>query len=147
MLPVLRSEETMAVMSFGFTVPGSPPSVNHMYQQVERRSPTGNYRSVKKADAVADYQGLAAMVVRLARPKNWLNNYTEGEYIRVCYRFTLTRHADCDNLMKALNDSIAGALQVDDKWFLPCVTSKTVNAKAEAQVEVTIGPDEAHPHA
>ena len=132
----------MAVMPFGFTVPGMPPSTNHMYQQVERRTNTGNYRSVKKADAVADYQGLASMVVRLARPKNWLNTYKEGEYIRVCYRFTLSRHADCDNLMKALSDSVSVALGVDDKWFLPVALCKHVDPKCDPHVDVTIGPAE-----
>jgi Holliday junction resolvase RusA-like endonuclease len=132
----------MSVERMEFVIEGSPPSVNHMYQQVERHTAEGNYRSVRKADNVSEYQTYAAMVVRLARPKNWLNKYVVGEYIRVEYRFFLTRHSDCDNLMKALNDGISGALGVDDKWFLPCARSKVVSKDEKPRVEVTIGPAE-----
>jgi Holliday junction resolvase RusA-like endonuclease len=37
--------------------------------------------------------------------------------------------ADADNLLKALNDAIAKALNVDDKVFLPCVRSKAVDGR------------------
>jgi Holliday junction resolvase RusA-like endonuclease len=132
----------MSVERMEFVIDGAPPSVNHMYQQVERYTAEGSYRSVRKADSVSEYQTYAAMVVRLARPKNWLNKYVVGEYIRIEYRFFLKRHIDCDNMMKALNDAIAGALGVDDKYFLPSVRSKSVGKEEVPRVQVTIGPAE-----
>jgi Holliday junction resolvase RusA-like endonuclease len=136
----------MALKEFTFTVPGAPPSVNHMYEQVRRLSATGQSFGVKKGDAVAEYQTFAGMCVRLSKPKGWLDSWTEGTYIRVTYAFTLKRHADCDNLMKALNDAIAGALGVDDKWFLPSVLCKHVDSKSEPSVVVAISAAEGCSH-
>ena len=38
--------------------------------------------------------------------------------------FHLKRDIDCDNALKALNDAIAHALNVNDKAFLPSVEAK-----------------------
>lgn len=93
-----------------------------------------------KTRNVVEYQELAALCVRLARPSGWTP--PEG-YIRIRYAFYLVRSMDCDNAMKALNDAIAAALGVNDKRFLPCVTSKTVNSKEpNPRVVVEIGPSD-----
>ncbi len=95
-----------------------------------------------KRDDVLAYQVTAGHLVRLARPKAW--NPPEG-YIRVTYEFFLKRDIDCDNAMKALNDAIASALGVNDKRFLPCVRSKSVDPKEQnirVEVEIEDPPSE-----
>jgi Holliday junction resolvase RusA-like endonuclease len=111
---------------FEVVIPGQPPSVNHMYS----RSRTGG---VYKSPGVEAYQILVSHLVKLARPKGW----EPRRWIRIEYDFLLHRHADCDNLQKALNDAIAGALGVNDDCFLPCVKSKRTGAKADS-ASVTI---------
>jgi Holliday junction resolvase RusA-like endonuclease len=124
--------------SLTFIIPGAPPSVNHSYRPVKVRNKTGGTSlRMAKADSVLAYQTLVAHLVRLARPPRW--QLPEG-YIRVRYAFYLRRDIDCDNAMKALNDAIAGALGVNDKRFLPCVTSKTVSPKEDPRVEVELSP-------
>ena len=125
-------------MSWTVSIPGQPPSTNHMYTigKGYRRGGIA-YPKLVKADGVESYQTMAAMLVRLARPSGWT---WDGGLLRITYRFHLIDNVDCDNLLKALNDAIAGALDINDKWFLPNVESKTWGNKgAQARVEVTIG--------
>lgn len=110
-----------------FEIPGQPPSVNNMYTQIIlRRGANAPYRSVKKDSAVAAYQVGATYIARSSRPRGWKPN---GQQIRVSLDFQLKRDADCDNLMKALLDAIAIALDVNDRVFLPCTRSKTIGSK------------------
>lgn len=125
-------------MSWTVTIPGQPPSTNHMYK-IGRGFRRGGiaYPKMVKAEGVEEYQQTAAMLVRLARPSGWK---WDGGLLRLSYRFHLIDNVDCDNLLKALNDAIADALDINDRWFLPCVESKTWGNKgAQARVEVTIG--------
>lgn len=125
-------------MSFTVTVPGAPPSVNHSYHPVKVRNKAGgvSLRMAKTTDVLA-YQTLVGYLVRQARPPLW--QAPEG-YMRITYRFYLKRSIDCDNAMKALNDAIAQAIGVNDARFLPCVISKTVNAKeTDPRVVVEVG--------
>lgn len=104
-------------MSWSVTIPGPIPSTNHIYAYA-------NGHVYKKAGVEA-FQTIAAHLTRLARPKGW----EPARQIRLTYAFNLTRKADCDNLLKMLNDAIAQALGIDDDRFLPCVASKTLGAK------------------
>jgi Holliday junction resolvase RusA-like endonuclease len=104
-------------MKWNILIPGPIPSTNHIYGYA-------NGRVYKKA-GVETFQAVAAHLTRLARPKGW----EPAARIRLTYDFNLTRKADCDNLLKMLNDSIALALGIDDDRFLPCVLSKTMRAK------------------
>lgn len=89
--------------------------------------------------AVADYQTGVVLLTRSAMPARWR---PAGEWIRLRYRFFLKRSIDCDNAMKAMNDAIAQAIGVDDRRFLPCVTSKGVNPKEkDPRVEVEISDE------
>lgn len=114
---------------WSFTIPGSAPSVNHMYL------PAATHGKLRKAPGVEAWQTAVALIVRAAKPSGWM----PAIQIRVTYDFYLNRHADCDNLQKALNDAIAKALGVDDDCFLPCARSKTAGLpKAEARIVVEI---------
>jgi Holliday junction resolvase RusA-like endonuclease len=106
---------------FTFEVPGQPPSVNHMYVRVR-----GRWDRQTKAPGIEQYQQDVVYLCRASKPAGW--TVPEG-YIRLCYTFHLRRDADCDNLLKVLNDAIAMALNVNDRMFLPCVVDKTVGSK------------------
>lgn len=152
MLAKLRSSESVhgqAVTIWKATVHGQPPSQNHSYRPVKlhkkdqfgRPMYTPDGRAVTrigmaKETNVAEYQTGAAWEVRATRPSGWQHG---GGWIRISYCFWLLRRVDCDNAMKALNDAVALAIGVDDFFFLPCVTSKSVNSKEpDPRVELVI---------
>ncbi len=126
---------------WSFEIPGQPPSVNNMYTQIIlRRGVSAPYRSVKKDSNVAAYQVGATWLTKSARPRGW--KPTPGKQIRVMLDFELKRDADCDNLMKALLDAIAMALDVNDRVFLPCTRSKTIGSKdPKVRVEIDDGEE------
>jgi len=103
-------------MSWTFDIPGQPPTVNHLYVRVR-----GRWDRMTKAPGVADYQDLVVLLARQARP----SGYRPDGQIRVTYSFYLKRDADCDNLIKAIQDSLAIALDINDKMFLPCTLHKS----------------------
>lgn len=78
-----------------------------------------------KAPGVEAYQNDVSLIARNARP-SW---FAPTGQIRVRYSFHLKRDADCDNLIKMLQDAIASALGVNDRWMLPCVAQKTTGNK------------------
>lgn len=127
-------------MSWRVVVEGQPPTVNRLYQPgtgYRRGSGGGSIpytKWVKNAKADA-YQQLAALRTATARPSGWR---WRGGFVRLVYRFYLARDADCDNLLKVLNDAIAAKIDVNDRWFLPMVFSKRVVRESEARVEVTV---------
>jgi len=124
-----------------FEVMGQPPSVNNTYTQIIlRRGSEAPHRSVKKDSNVAAYQVIATYMTKLSKPKGW--TATPGQQIRIYLDFQLKRDADADNLMKALLDAIAVALNVNDRMFLPCTRSKTTgNKDPKVIVEIDDGSD------
>jgi Holliday junction resolvase RusA-like endonuclease len=130
-------------MSWKIVIPSQPPTVNHAYepQTAYRRTASGGnvpYSRIGKNAAAVAYQQAAALIVGTAKPSGW---QWQGGFIRLIYRFYLARDADCDNLLKILNDAIAAKIDVNDRWFLPMVMSKRVVRDHEARVEVTIIQD------
>lgn len=105
--------------------------MNTMYIVARNRSTGRPY--ITKAKGVETYQLIASAAARKARPAEW----TPRAQIRVRYAFYVKRDIDCDNALKALNDAIAIALDVNDKIFLPCVIRKTTGCK-EPYVQVWI---------
>lgn len=124
-----------AVGSWSVSIPGQPPSVNHMYRIVKQFRRNGvPYRTLAKTPEATAYQQAATLIVRTARPTGW----KPGTTVRLRYRMYLAKNQDADNSLKALNDAIANALGIDDMAFLPCVISKEVVPANQARVEVTI---------
>jgi Holliday junction resolvase RusA-like endonuclease len=121
-------------VSWRFTVPGQPPSVNHSYKIVRLRRRDGtSYQRFGKISKVADYQEMVAYMARAAQPMGWV---PEG-LIRVRYWMYVSRDIDCDNVLKAINDGLKWGLGVDDKRFLPCVVEKHTKEK-EPRVEIEV---------
>jgi Holliday junction resolvase RusA-like endonuclease len=120
--------------SWTVTVPGVPPSTNHAYRIVVQKRGQVPYRTLAKTPEAVNYQSVATMLVRAAKPYGW----KAGEQVRVGLRFYFPRRQDADNSMKILLDAVARALRVDDVCFLPCVLSKEIVPQKEARVEVTI---------
>ena len=128
------------------SVPGVPPSVNHMYLPRVTMTATGSYRSLRKADGVEEYQAIAAMFVKTTMPKAWrqaLEKHTG--YICIRYWFHLKRDIDCDNALKALNDAVAKAIGVNDKRFLPHVVDKYVGKNEDPRVDLEFSFHERQP--
>ena len=120
-----------------FEVPGTPPSVNHMYAPRERMG------AWYKTSDTSSYQSIAGLCVRLAMKKpwkEWLKTYT-GQLI--CnYWFHLDVDMDCSNAFKAIEDAIAHELRVNDSRFLPRAMGKTTGNK-KPYILVEISPLEA----
>lgn len=120
-------------MRWRVTIPSAPPTVNHSYKLVR----INGKQRLAKEEKVLEFQAMTAMFTRLAKPKGWAPASHE---IRVTYEFYLRHDIDCDNAMKALNDSIAQVLGVNDRRFLPCVVSKNVDrTELNPRVIVEIG--------
>ena len=123
-------------MNFSVTLPGQPPSGNHMYE----RSRGGG---VHKKAGVEAYQAMVTHLVREARPSGWKAN--ERVYVR--FWFFFGRDVDCTNAMKVIEDGIAMALcdgnhppaccTAYDRRFLPQAMFKSTGAK-EPSVDVEI---------
>jgi len=120
--------------TFRFQIPSQPPSVNHTYRIVTRHGKQGQtYKTLAKEEAVLQYQMVASLQARKAKPKDWK---PEGQ-VRIRFWFRLGRDADTDNLLKALDDAFAQAWGINDKVFLPCVVEKTTgNREPFVEVEV-----------
>jgi len=126
-------------MRWSVEIPGQPPSVNKMYRAgtgtIVRAGREVTVPTISKRADVAKYQMDAMLLIRSAKPSRWK---PEGQ-IRIEYAFYLHRDADGDNLLKALNDAIEAAIGVNDRWFLPCVTSKETGIPIrDARVVLTL---------
>lgn len=125
--------------SFTFTIPGQPMSWNRSYRQrvVKVRDgngqPTGKSRGGMFKTAEAEtYQDTVRWLAKLAKPKG----FAPTEVI-VAYDFTLWRDIDCDNVMKMINDALAEAIDLNDRYFYPTVLSKATGSKTPS-VTVTV---------
>jgi Holliday junction resolvase RusA-like endonuclease len=116
--------------SFTFVVYGQPPSTNHLYVRVR-----GRWDKMAKAPGVEQYQNDVVLITRSARP----SSFRPLGQIRLRYKFYLRTRIDADNALKALNDAIAKALDINDDRFLPCVEEKHVwKTEKDPRVEITI---------
>jgi len=117
---------------FEFMMPGQPPSWNHMYRWTTRNMAGRTVRIQVKTDEVNLYQTQLAFIARTAKPGSF---HPDGQIV-VTYEMYLARDLDADNVLKAVNDALAAALDVNDKRFLPIVLSKEAGDK---NPRVTVG--------
>jgi Holliday junction resolvase RusA-like endonuclease len=101
-------------------MPGQPPTWNHMYRWTTKRVNGKEIRIQVKTDEAALYQSQLTMLARAAKP----SDFTPKNMVVVRYHMMLGRDLDVDNVMKALNDALAKAIDVNDKKFLPVCTYK-----------------------
>ena len=127
-------------VSWSFVIPGQPPSVNKSYritrQQGWRKDGSPySYSTLSKRAEVLEYQSVAELVCRAAKPKGW----KPDGFVLVEMELSLVRHVDADNTIKAIFDAIQKATGVNDRWYLPCVRSSKVQQRPQdACVTVTI---------
>ena len=127
----------MTASAFSVLLPGQPPSWNSSYRIVHAKAKDRygqpvygddgsqkTYSTLAKQQAVKTYQTGAALLIRTARP----SGFRPGGFVYVVYDFALKRDIDCDNVMKALNDTLAQCLGIDDRMFLPVVIAKTTGS-------------------
>lgn len=123
------------------SIPGQPPSVNHLYKPAIRESAKGTYRGFTKVDGVENYQTVATLSVKMSIPKAWKDflQRDHSSQIRIKYEFHLSNDIDCSNAFKAIEDAIALAMGVNDKRFLPCAVSKDLgNREPWVDIEVSL---------
>jgi Holliday junction resolvase RusA-like endonuclease len=130
-----------------FIIKGQPLSWNHAYKRVtyKMRQPDGTMRVMNrmgKADGVEAYQEGIILLAKVARPSGW--THPKDTPIRIRYWFYTNPLIDTDNMKKLVNDAIAKAIGVNDKWFLTC---DVVNFKVQdghQRIEVEIDSDPGH---
>jgi hypothetical protein len=110
---------------FSVTMPGQPPSWNHMYRWTTRNVNGRQVRIQVLTDEANLYKSQLTMVARASKP----GSFQPVGGIIVAYTMRLGRDLDADNVMKAVNDSLAVALGVNDKLFLPVTLDKTSGNK------------------
>jgi len=110
--------------NFEFVMPGQPPTWNHMYRWTTKTVNGKQIRIQVKTDEASLYQSQLTMVARAAKPSDFK---PVGQVI-VAYEMLLDRNLDADNVLKAVNDALAVALDVNDKLFIPIVLMKTSGA-------------------
>lgn len=128
----------MSTSRFVVDLPGQPPSWNKTYRIIRLAAkdrngqpvlrPDGSlkkYSTMKKTAAVADYQTMAGFLINAAKPSDFK---PEGS-LYVLYEMFLTRNIDCDNVMKAIDDTLARCLEIDDNRFLPVAMLKETGSK------------------
>lgn len=127
--------------SWRFVIPGQPLSWNHAYKRVSYRSrqPDGSLKTLNrmgKADGVEEWQNGIIQIAKTARPSGW--THPENTNVRIRYRFYTNPFIDTDNMKKLINDAIAKALGINDKWFLTCdvVSIKTKDGLQRVEVEI-----------
>ena len=131
---------------FTVDLPGQPPSWNRTYRIVRLPAKDKHgqpvlgadgtqkkYSTMKKTEAVADYQTMAGYLINTAKPSAFK---PEG-LIYVLYELFLGRDVDCDNVMKAIDDTLARCLEVNDNRFLPVAMSKETGVK-DPHVKLTV---------
>lgn len=120
------------------TVPGIPPSVNHMYAIV--RMKTGRTINVPTAETKA-WMEAASLTARVAANcVGWLCQ-PKGVKVVVNLRFFWPdlRRRDTHNALKAMLDAWEGVLYEDDSYALPRIMDWSVdkaNPRIEAEIEV-----------
>lgn len=123
--------------SFKFRIPGQPPSWNGSYRITPNRRTKKLY--LGKSVEAGQYQMLlASPAARRAKPDGW----SPTGWIRVRYWMHFGHRMDPDNALKVINDGIAHGIDVNDKWFLPCVVEVTSGNK-EPYVEIEVEDVEA----
>lgn len=146
---------------FTFAKLPMPPSSNHQYwhqvmkgkggQQVARPTPTGDLKKFNKAVEV-EWKELNLVAVYKCRKllREWM---LRGQFIRVeVYAFFnyfdlftqqgVPKRMDASNRIKALHDSLATVLEIDDSWFWDCEIRKRETKNAESWCAVTFYPVE-----
>ena len=123
-------------MSWGFTLPGQPPSLNDLYEIGYRNDKRGRrYKGIIKNKDAQRYHDDAIPQIRVAKPSRWL----PAGQVRLRIRLFLAGDIDADNTLKVLSDAIQTATGINDKVFLPCIESKVTGLPPkEARVEVEI---------
>ena len=128
-------------MSWRFTIPGQPLSWNHAYKRVtyRQRQTDGSVRLMNrmaKVDAVDPYQEAIILIAKAARPIGW--THSKNQPVRILYSFYTNPVIDTDNMKKLINDALAKAIGINDRWFLTCdvVNEKVPDGQQRIEVEI-----------
>lgn len=108
--------------SWQFTIPGQPLSWNHAYKRVTYRQRTAQglvtMNRMAKVAGVDEYQQMIEMLAKVARPSGW--THPKDTPIRLKYWYYINPSLDTDNMKKLINDALAKAIGINDRWFRTC---------------------------
>jgi Holliday junction resolvase RusA-like endonuclease len=122
-------------------------SWNHAYKRVtyRQRQPDGSMKTFNrmgKADGVDTYQEAIILIAKAARPSGW--EHPKDTPIRIRYWFYTNPRIDTDNMKKLVNDALAKAIGINDKWFLTCDVVNIKTRDGLQRIEVQIDTDPGH---
>lgn len=134
-------------MSWSVTIPGQPVTFDMAYKTGKLALKRGG-RPVLNEDMTQRYvhrpiltdeargwRDTVEMLSRLAKPSRW----TPTGQLRVEIDLRLAHDIDADNTLKLVLDGLARGINYNDRYFLPCVRSKTTGRKvSEACVIITV---------
>ena len=134
-------------LAWRFTIPGQPLSWNHAYKRVtyRKRREDGSMDVINrlgKVDGVEDWQNGIIQIAKTARPSGW--THPKDTPIRIRYSYYTNPLIDTDNMKKLVNDAIAKAIGVNDKWFLTCDVVNIKTKEGLQRIEVEIDNDFGH---
>lgn len=125
------------MMTLRIVLPGTPPSVNHMYRRFTYGGRTMDVIT-RRAQA---WMEQAAWAARQAALESGWSLAPKGQkvVVRLWFWWPNRIRRDTHNTLKALLDAWEGILYADDYWVLPRVMDVRVdrdNPRIEAEVEV-----------
>jgi Holliday junction resolvase RusA-like endonuclease len=126
-----------------FTVPGQPLSWNHAYKRVTYRkrkadgSGMDTFNRMGKVDGVEKWQDGIAKIAKAARPSGWV--HPRDTPIRIRYWYYVNPSLDTDNMKKLVNDALAKAIGINDRWFRTCdvLVEKVPDGQQRMVIEIS----------
>lgn len=120
-------------MMLTLTLPGVPPSVNHLYSHV---AGGGKHRTPA---AVAWQTAAALYIAHAARQAGFVLPPQTPWALRLTVTAPRVWTFDLDNKLKALVDSIAQGLGADDRYLQTLRATKSQGPEAGTIITVTLG--------
>jgi crossover junction endodeoxyribonuclease RusA len=121
-----------------FVIPGTPPSVNHMYVRFLDRKGRVHRRPSREAER---WKEAIAWAARAAKLRHGWRCVPSGRkvVVKIWVFWPDNRRRDSDNIWKILLDGLKGQLFEDDRWVLPRVMDWQVDRqypRVEVEVEI-----------
>lgn len=119
------------------TIPGKPPSENHMWHRARNRY--GATINIYKSDARVWFDQTKILARMEAKKNKWtLPDAGKWVVVRLKFYFPTKNHPDPSNCLKAFLDALEGELYLNDKWVLPQIIGvdfDKTNPRTEVEVE------------
>lgn len=134
-------------MSWRIVMHGQPLSWNHAYKRVtyRQRNKAGQMVTLNrmaKVDGVDKYQEDIITLAKAARPSGW--THPKDTPIRIRFWYAVNPDLDTDNMKKLINDALAKAIGINDRWFLTCDVEKRKVPDGSQGIVIEIDDEAGH---